>query len=73
MTTTVHNCTDRRANNMSAVCQALAGIADDADAIAKGTLPAGMASLVANKARRLIVELEGFKARDLVNMRKAVD
>jgi len=66
-----HDVTDRRQSNMMRVIYALDGIAADADAFAKGTLPAAVGYDIARRARKALNELESFKARDLLNLRDA--
>jgi hypothetical protein len=71
MTTTIHHdVRDRRRTNMEDACQKLANCVADLHAFAGDPkLVAGVAYSVADRLSRLIVELEAFKARDLISMR----
>lgn len=65
-----HDVTDRRANNMQKVLDVLGGMSATADAIGAGNLPPGIGWLLGDQIRRLMIELETFRARDLLNLRE---
>jgi hypothetical protein len=66
-----HDVTDRRNNNMQRALDAMAGCVADLTAFASDErVVAGVAYSVADRLSRLIVELEQFRARDLINMRE---
>lgn len=65
-----HDVRDRRSNNMQRVVDAMAGCVADLTAFASDEkIVAGVCYSVADRLSRLVAELEGFKARDLINMR----
>lgn len=63
-----HDCRDRRRTNMQGAIDALNGCALDLATYAGNE---GISFLVADRLTRLAAELEGFRARDLLNMRTA--
>ena len=67
----VHDVRDRRANNMERACEALDGCRVDLLTYTSNPkVAAGVAYDVARRLGQLIDELEHFRARDLINMRK---
>ena len=67
-----HDVRDRRHNNMQHVLDAMNGCVKDLTTFAGDPkIVAGVAYSVADRLTRLAAELEQFRARDLINQRRA--